>query len=276
MRGHSSSSSAESSATVGSSTTQFAINIVKGSARIEDCTFTDNQVNAIVRPIENSQVTIRRSIFARNDVSGTVVTAGQSNITLDESYFEDNTVRKGQVVVLDDSHADIQDSCFVTTQAMAFTPVLIDSTSKLDKQRDNFAGEIAVTDKLLSSTHSSNLRSGSGWNEDYVPGTISAASLTNNRFCPANEGHIFFETSEQTCLSLSGENSFGVETGCEGSCVAFDAAACPLPLLWSRNSGDNLPASVSTSASAPMLPTARHAAVALSLSLVCTAASFLL
>ena len=281
IRGHSSRSTSTSSSTVGSSKTRYAVNILEGTASIEDCTFTDNHVDAVVRPIQNSQVTIRRSIFARNDASGIIVTVGRSNVTLDQSYFEDNDVRTGQVVVLDASRASIQDSCFMSYEdrVSTATTVVVDASSNLEHQSGNFAGKVVQEDIFVSGTHASTFRSGGSFHEEVFSSTVTAASLTNSGFCPPTEGQIFLESGDQNCFSDSEQSSIGLGSACDGSCVAFDSAACPLPDLWAQTNENDFPsqtANLRKSSSAPSLSTFRNGPLLLSVSLFCTITAFLM
>ena len=288
FRGHSSRSTSTSSSTVGSSKTRYAVNIVEGTASIEDCTFADNHVEAVIRPIQSSQVTVRRSIFARNDASGIIVTVGQSNVTLDQSYFEDNAVRTGQVVVLDDSRASIQDSCFTVYEdrVSTATTVVVDASSNLDHHSGNFAGKIVQEDIFLTGSHAASLRSGGGrsgsgasWHEEVMSSTVTAASLTNNGLCPPAEGEIFLETGNQNCFSESEQNSIGVGSGCEGSCVAFDSATCPLPALWAQANENDMAtqtANLRKTSSSPSLSAVQNGALLVSFSLFFTATAFLM
>jgi hypothetical protein len=246
--------------TTSSTTTLFAVNIVNGTALLEDCTFSNNAISSIVRPIQNSHVIIRRSTFDHNLVLGTVVSVGSSSVTLEQCFLQDNLAVGAEVLLYESSFGLVQDSCFITSvttttaqaPAVEFATILVDSTSQLEQKGNNFAGSMVVDLlPLNSSLRGTLIPVEDGGQEVSTPGDWNDYTPVSQAPICSPGGHVLFETSQEKCLrpTKSGDE------GCQGYCESLPSPTCPVPELWAavRAAAAAATAGTPSSASAPLL-----------------------
>eukprot|EP00540_Astrosyne_radiata_P007626 CAMPEP_0116824694 /NCGR_PEP_ID=MMETSP0418-20121206/1538_1 /TAXON_ID=1158023 /ORGANISM="Astrosyne radiata, Strain 13vi08-1A" /LENGTH=462 /DNA_ID=CAMNT_0004453091 /DNA_START=72 /DNA_END=1460 /DNA_ORIENTATION=- len=88
------------------------VNVVDGDSFIEDSMFVRNHVQVVLRPISDSSVFVRNSLFAENEALSTVV-AKESSMLIDSCGFENNIVPMGGDLMVYSTQVNLLDSCFV-------------------------------------------------------------------------------------------------------------------------------------------------------------------
>jgi hypothetical protein len=133
--------------------------------------------------MEDSMVDVAHSRFLGNVHSlATIASLETSDVTIEATYFDSNQPIFGQVVILDNSWGNLEESCWTKSS----TGIVVDKSSQLDTNHNNYM-ETNVDDDddahCPSSGHVFVLESDC-WNEDGLECTGSCIPIMEARQCP--------------------------------------------------------------------------------------------
>jgi hypothetical protein len=113
------------------------VSVVHGGwVQIYDSTFSENNATgAILRGMKDSIVEVAHSRFLGNVHSlATIASLETSDVTIVATYFDSNQPSFGQVVILANSWAHLEESCWKKSS----TGVVVDKSSELDTNHNNY------------------------------------------------------------------------------------------------------------------------------------------